>query len=131
MCMATWQSAGKVRMTPKGTYSSSTAYEILDIVTNAEGSASYIAKQNVPAGTALTNTAYWAVVADVHGALDNASAALSYIADTYSSSSTYAVGDIVIHDGGLYHCKTAITTAENWTAAQRPLLSPMLGADIL
>ena len=123
--MAIWQTAGKVRMTPKGVYNSSTAYEILDIVSNADQTISYIAKQAVPAGTALTNTTYWTVIADVTEALENADAAISYIGDSYSSSSTYAVGDYVIHDGGLYRCTTAISTAEAWTAAHWEQVSAM------
>ena len=43
-------------------------------------------------------------------------AANGCIAATYSSSSTYKVGDYCIHDGGLYRCTTAITTAEAWTS---------------
>lgn len=39
------------------------------------------------------------------------------IAAEYSASSTYAVGDIVLKDGQLYECNTAISTAEAWTAA--------------
>ena len=39
------------------------------------------------------------------------------MADEYSASSTYAVGDMVLKDGQLYECNTAITTAEAWTAA--------------
>ena len=35
----------------------------------------------------------------------------------FSSSSTYEVGEIVIYDGVAYKCVTAITTAEEWTAA--------------
>lgn len=35
----------------------------------------------------------------------------------FSSSSTYEVGEIVIYDGVAYKCMTAITTAEEWTAA--------------
>lgn len=38
------------------------------------------------------------------------------IADEYSSSSTYAVGDLVIYDGVLYKCTTAISTAEAWNS---------------
>lgn len=38
------------------------------------------------------------------------------IASSYSSESTYAVGTYCIHDGGLYVCNTAISTAEAWTA---------------
>lgn len=40
---------------------------------------------------------------------------VAQVADEYSSSSTYAVGDIVNHLGTTYRCTTAITTAENWT----------------
>ena len=39
------------------------------------------------------------------------------IADAYSSSATYAVGDYCIYNSQLYRCTTAITTAEAWTAA--------------
>lgn len=39
------------------------------------------------------------------------------IADAYSTSATYAVGDYCIYSSQLYRCTTAITTAEAWTAA--------------
>lgn len=39
------------------------------------------------------------------------------IADAYSTSATYAVGDYCIYNSQLYRCTTAITTAEAWTAA--------------
>lgn len=39
------------------------------------------------------------------------------IAPAYSTSSTYAVGDMVLYNGQLYECNTAISTAEAWTAA--------------
>ena len=35
----------------------------------------------------------------------------------YSAAQTYAVGDYCTHDGKLYRCTTAITGAEEWTAA--------------
>lgn len=38
------------------------------------------------------------------------------VADEYSSSATYAVGDYCFHAGTLYKCTTAITTAEAWTS---------------
>lgn len=41
----------------------------------------------------------------------------SSLANAYSASSTYAVGDMVLKDGQLYECNTAISTAEAWTAA--------------
>ena len=52
---------GKVCVTPKGAWSNSTAYDPLDIVTS--GGSSYLAKAEVPAGTALTNTSYWIKIA--------------------------------------------------------------------
>lgn len=39
------------------------------------------------------------------------------LAAAYSETETYAVGDAVTHDGKLYKCAVAITTAEAWTAA--------------
>ena len=36
------------------------------------------------------------------------------VADEYSSSSTYDVGDLCVYNGVLYECTTAITTAEAW-----------------
>ena len=39
------------------------------------------------------------------------------IAPAFSTSSTYAVGDYCTHDGLLYKCTTAVTTAGAWNAA--------------
>lgn len=36
------------------------------------------------------------------------------VAPNYSSSSTYDVGDFVIHEGLMYTCNTTISTAESW-----------------
>lgn len=38
-------------------------------------------------------------------------------APRYNASNTYDVGDYCYYDGVLYRCKTAITTAEAWTAS--------------
>lgn len=38
-------------------------------------------------------------------------------APRYNASNTYDVGDYCYYDGILYRCKTAITTAEAWTAS--------------
>lgn len=51
--------AGRVRPVYKGKWSSTQSYEILDVVSNADSTAVYMAKQNVPAGTAVTNDSYW------------------------------------------------------------------------
>ena len=39
------------------------------------------------------------------------------LADIYSESGTYAVGEYVLYDGVLYRCISAITSGEAWTAA--------------
>ncbi len=36
--------------------------------------------------------------------------------DTYDSTKTYAVGDMVVKDYAIYECTTAITTAETWNS---------------
>lgn len=59
--MSVKQSLGKVSITPKGAWSTSTAYVFLDSVSN--NGSSYLAKQDVPAGTSLSNTDYWLQIA--------------------------------------------------------------------
>ena len=66
--MAEWKTAGKVRITPKGTHSTSSSYEILDVVKNTSNNKVYIAKADVPSGTSLTNTDYWVNILDVSDA---------------------------------------------------------------
>ena len=39
------------------------------------------------------------------------------VAESYSVSSTYDAGDLVIKDNQLYKCNTSISTPEAWTAA--------------
>lgn len=43
--------------------------------------------------------------------------AVLFGADEFSATSTYAVGDIVTHETGLYVCSTAITTAGAWSSS--------------
>lgn len=40
------------------------------------------------------------------------------LAPDYDANSTYNVGDYCVHSGGLYRCKTAITSAEAWTSTK-------------
>ena len=61
-------SAGRVRPIHKGVWESTKTYDILDVVVNAERTASYIATQPVPAGVSLANATYWAVLVDMSGA---------------------------------------------------------------
>ena len=41
------------------------------------------------------------------------------VAEQYSSSATYDVGDYVIYNGQLYRCTTAIPAAEAWNRIGR------------
>ena len=63
------------------------------------------------------NSKYYANVAETAAQSASAAYGTNLLAPTYSASSTYAVGDHVIYNGGYYECKTAIATAEAWTAA--------------
>ena len=56
-------------------------------------------------------------VTHIYGNEVTDAAARGSLAPEYSASSTYAVGDLVLHEGQLYECSTAISTAEEWTAA--------------
>lgn len=55
---------GRIRPNYTGTWNAETAYTVLEMVKNEAGTASYIAKQDVPAGTPLTDETYWAMVLD-------------------------------------------------------------------
>ena len=44
-------------------------------------------------------------------------AAAANLAPEYDATKIYSVGSYVLHEGGLYICSTAITTAEAWNAA--------------
>lgn len=54
---------GKVRPKHKGAYSASAAYDFFDLVTSGGSSYLCINKDGAPAGTAVTNTTYWALIA--------------------------------------------------------------------
>lgn len=63
---------GRIRPIHKGVWNSAAAYEPLEMVRSADSGISYIANKAVPAGIALTNGDYWAVVLDVQETLDAA-----------------------------------------------------------
>ena len=50
------------------------------------------------------------------------------IANEFSASSTYAVGDYVIYEGQLYQCTTAVTTAGSWNSSN--WVQAVLGNDV-
>ena len=68
----------------------------------------------VEAGAAAATAT--AAAQQAHAAASSAAAQAS-LANLYDATATYAVGDMVLHDGQLYECSTAIATAEAWTAA--------------
>lgn len=59
--MAVLTNIGKVVVTPKGSWRSTSSYAFLDVVTN--NGSSYVAKQNIPAGADLDNDNYWQLIA--------------------------------------------------------------------
>ena len=63
--MSTTVNLGRIRCMPKGEYSSTKAYEFLDIVT--KNGSSYIAMTIVPAGKDVTDTNYWQLIASKGG----------------------------------------------------------------
>ena len=76
----------------------------------------YVAAQDI-ATTESWTAAHWTqvVIGDELGNLNNVLTAFEPSA--YDATATYAVGDICWHENKMYRCNTAITTAEQWTAA--------------
>ena len=73
--MADWNTAGKVRIVPKGLWKNNVTYEVLDTVYDESKQKYYIAKQTVPSGTLLTNTNYWEIVVDISDVVEAANEA--------------------------------------------------------
>ena len=49
----------------------------------------------------------------------------------YSNAQTYALSDMCLHDGGVYKCTTAISTAEEWNANHWEFISNASGTFFL
>ena len=100
-------------------YSPTSAYAVGAIVYH-DGSI-YQCKTAIAEGGEAWNTEHWELreledfFTESNSLLTGTIATKSIPA--FSSSSTYEVGEIVIYDGVAYKCVTAITTAEEWTAA--------------
>ena len=109
--------------------------ELTILVERVEAAASSVLDMQIeadtlPAGSSATysydeetNTATFGIPQGEAGA-----GATGVVAPAYSASSTYAVGDYVIHNSNLYRCTTAITTAEAFTAAHWTQV--LLGNDV-
>ena len=94
--MPVWDTIGKIRMTPKGQFDSSSTYEILDVVMNSSMNKLYIAKQAVPANSSLDNTTYWTKILDMSYAAPYNTVIADSTARTISegTSSTYSVTNL-------------------------------------
>ena len=77
---------GRIRPAFKGAWNSETSYSTLDIVHTADGSISYAALQNVPAGTPLSDSSYWTTVIDVSEAVQNAATSGGYYTPAVNQS---------------------------------------------
>ena len=74
---------GIVGILPVGAWSAGTAYEYLNAVTN--NGSSYLALQDVPAGTALSNTSYWMLIAEKGDTIQSVDkTGTSGLVDTYT-----------------------------------------------
>lgn len=92
--MATeWFNAGRVSLVPRGGWDDSIEYKRLDVVTSPDGTASYIAIRDTPAGAALTDGTYWHLMASVAG-LTVGSIDIKYAADRLASPFA-ETGDLV------------------------------------
>lgn len=71
---------------------------------------------DVPANAVFTDTTYSDATTSASGLMSAEDKTLvsTGISDAYDNTSTYDVGDIVIYNGSLYICNTAITTAEDF-----------------
>lgn len=96
------------RNSPAGTHSTSVAYSKGDFVRNSAGDATYIAKQDVPTGIALTNTVYWDLFVQGTGTpgenaisafLTNASHVVSTATDGTGGDFSGAGGTMRVFDG--------------------------------
>ena len=81
---------GRIRSNYTGTWNAETAYTVLEMVKNEAGTASYIAKQDVPAGTPLTDEAYWAMVLDAGDVIAAAEAAATSANNAATSANAAA-----------------------------------------
>lgn len=75
----------------------------------------------------LVRCTEFSVDTDVVATQSDVTSVTSYITDAteYSASATYAVGDYVIHDGGIYQCNITIVGGEAWNASHWDAVSPL------
>lgn len=87
---------GKVGITVNGTWSDSVAYEKNSIVN--DGADSYISIQDVPTGTALSNTAYWSLLCNGFSSAEVVSAVNAWLVAHPEATTT-------VQDGAVTYAK--------------------------
>lgn len=106
---------GRVAITPHGTWNEEATYTKLNVVTRA--GSSYMAITDVPAGTPVTNTAYWQVVAE-----KGATSGVGPCADTFDTLTSYSAGDYVTYQEDLYRFTTD-HDAGDWDSSEVELVT--------
>ena len=90
---------GKVGFRVRGDWSSASTYEVMDVVSYNNGL--YVAKQNVPANTAPTNTTYWQTAVDgsTFYNITNETSKITYaegVSSTTGRTRVYKFGKLVV-----------------------------------
>lgn len=101
---------GKVGITVNGTWSDSVAYEKNSIVN--DGADSYISIQDVPIGTALSNTAYWTLLCNGFSSAEVVSAVNAWLVAHPEATTTVQDGAVTtakLADGAVTDAKLAQT----------------------
>lgn len=103
------------------------------IIDNAEKVNGHTVESNVPENAKFTDTLYddseiqekianqsneIEKISNKSNEIEKNKANIGTTSDTYDKTKTYAVNDIVIQDGLLYKCKTAVTTAEEFDSSK-------------
>lgn len=109
----------RVQPIHRGTHDATKAYETLDIVVNASNTAAYMAVQDVPVGTALTDANYWEAIVNVSGVVDNVNSAvnankeeLQNNIDTNKKETDEAISQLSEEIGELIHVEPHPITKE-------------------
>lgn len=107
----------KLKLDVADAYSASDSHAVGDYV--VRNGVLYRCTTAIGSGGETWNAAHWTVV-NIGDELVAIKADIGILkedlADAYSSSKTYAVGDYCLKDGVLYRCTSAISTAEAWTS---------------
>lgn len=105
--MASTTNLGRVLLILRGDWDSVTDYSKLDVV--SYGGSSYVAKDVVPAGTSVNDTDYWQLLA-----LKGVTGGIAQLANEFSLSTNYSVGDYCVLNDNLYRF-TAAHEAGAWS----------------